>query len=213
MRHILSTAIVAVVVSLLTLTVAGAVAQEPTAEAERTITPSAATGNADRVDGRHAVGFTFKRGARAGKLVATNASGELPSNIVRPYWGLIRNRPSILSDDKISWGEVVGKPAGFADGVDDAGVTAMHVRRLRTDYSVGPGSFSRTVSCPAGSFVVGGGYENPVTSVTILRSYPDDGDTWTVYGVNGYGSNVILTVYATCLRSTPAGAISGSSNY
>jgi hypothetical protein len=38
--------------------------------------------NADKVDGKHAVGANATVAARAGKLVATNSSGYLPSNIV-----------------------------------------------------------------------------------------------------------------------------------
>jgi hypothetical protein len=56
----------------------GAVAQTP---AE----PAAVSAiNADRVDGRHAVGAGASKAARAGKLVATDKQGYLPSNIVRP---------------------------------------------------------------------------------------------------------------------------------
>ena len=38
--------------------------------------------NADKVDGKHAVGANATVAARAGKLVATNSSGYLPNNIV-----------------------------------------------------------------------------------------------------------------------------------
>jgi hypothetical protein len=112
MRQILSTAVVAVIVSLLTLTVAGAVAQAPAEE--RAVTP-AITQNSNRVDGKHAVAYTNKRGVRAGKLVATNGQGLLPSNIVQPYWGYIKNKPGILADHQIAWGEVTNTPAILAD--------------------------------------------------------------------------------------------------
>ncbi len=38
--------------------------------------------NADRVDGRHAVGATTSPAQRKGKLVATNGKGRLPGNII-----------------------------------------------------------------------------------------------------------------------------------
>lgn len=38
--------------------------------------------NADKVDGRHAVGAGASVGARAGKLVATGTTGRLPNNII-----------------------------------------------------------------------------------------------------------------------------------
>jgi hypothetical protein len=78
MRHLVSTAIVALVVSALTVTTVGVLAQEPTQ-----VTPAATVSNADRVDGKHAVGAGTTRAARAGKLVATDASGYLPANIVK----------------------------------------------------------------------------------------------------------------------------------
>ncbi len=75
--------------------------------------------NADTVDGRHAVGSGASKTKRARKLVATNRYGFLPSNIVKPKWGFIRNMP-----------------AGFADGVDNVGtgyVSWVHP----TTFSVG----------------------------------------------------------------------------
>lgn len=38
--------------------------------------------NADRVDGKHAVGAGAPKAKRAGKLVATNSKGYLPNNII-----------------------------------------------------------------------------------------------------------------------------------
>lgn len=38
--------------------------------------------DADKVDGRHAVGAGASAGSRAGKLVATNSDGRLPNNII-----------------------------------------------------------------------------------------------------------------------------------
>lgn len=115
MRQIISTALVAVIVSLLTVTAVGVLAQDEPTTTERAITPAAGI-NAASVDGKSAVGYTNKRGQRVGKLVATNAKGELPSNIVRPYWGFIKNKPGILADHQITWNEVSGKPATLADG-------------------------------------------------------------------------------------------------
>src|SRR5688572_19739007 len=84
MRHIVSTAVVAVVVSLATMTAVGALAQEP-----GSAVPSAVSSiNADRVDGKHAVGAGAGIRMRARKLVATNKNGYLPANIVK---GLVTN--------------------------------------------------------------------------------------------------------------------------
>ncbi len=81
MRHILSTALVALIVGGIAGATVGAVAQTDQTPAA----PAAVSAiNADRVDGRHAVGAGASKAARAGKLVATDQHGYLPSNIVKP---------------------------------------------------------------------------------------------------------------------------------
>jgi hypothetical protein len=100
LRHVLPIAIAAAMV--VTIFPATTLAQED----ERTITPAGL--NADKVDGKHAVGYTNNRRLRRNKLVATNRRGFLPSNIVQPFWAYIQNMPP-----------------GFADGVDDVGYTTF----------------------------------------------------------------------------------------
>jgi hypothetical protein len=140
MRQILSTAVTAVIVSLLTLTVAGALAQSEPATTS-TYAPSAVSNiNADRVDGKHAVGAKAKIPQRAGKLVATDKTGFLPRNIVKPLWPLIQNMP-----------------AGFADGIDDQGVTGVKVTTLQASTPIAPpragsGPSCRTASTTAGRY-------------------------------------------------------------
>ena len=74
MRQTLSTAATAVIVSLLTLTVAGATAQSEPAK-ERTVEPTGT--NADRVDGKHAVGYTNKKANESGTGLGLAISREL----------------------------------------------------------------------------------------------------------------------------------------
>ncbi len=83
--------------------------------------------NADTVDGRHAVGSKASKAKRARKLVATDKRGFLPSNIVKPKWWTIQNKPAAFADGQIHWNEVVGKPAGFADGVDAGDKTSSTI--------------------------------------------------------------------------------------
>jgi hypothetical protein len=119
MRQIISTAVVAVVVSLVTVTAVGALAQdEPAPAAQQAIVPAVTSINAHKVDGRHALSASASRAKRRGKLVATNRQGYLPSNIIKPAWHLIE-----------------GTPAGFADGVDNVGVTAFTTSRGSTPRS------------------------------------------------------------------------------
>ena len=106
------------------------------------IETAATYGNADKVDGRHAVGSGASKAKRAGKLVATNSKGYLPSNIVKPYWGAIKN-----------------KPASFADGVDNVGVAKIKITTVRNAVSAPAGQTrSALATCPPGSHVTGGGF-------------------------------------------------------
>ena len=133
MRQLLSTALVACIVGALAGASFGAVAQAP---AEPPVTTTAL--NADTVDGLSAVKATNKKTKRKNKLVATDAKGFLPANIVKAKWGLIGGKPAFLADGQVGWnelagipaaladgqvgwGEVSGIPAGFADGVDNVG--------------------------------------------------------------------------------------------
>lgn len=201
MRQTFSTAIVAVIVSLLTLTVAGAMAQPGPAKDE--VDPAAKARNADRVDGKHAVAYTNKRGVRAGKLVATNRRGLLPSNIVQPYWGYIKNKPGILTDDQIHWNEVVGKPAGFVDGVDDAGVTGITITRVATPKKDVPadGTEDAIAYCPPGSRVVAGGVNG--STVVIEDSYPRNDTEWYGRGTDLAGGGGSIYVFALCMSVEP----------
>jgi hypothetical protein len=85
---------------------------------------AAASGNAAKVDGKSAVGANASVSARAGKLVATDNQGLLPSNILLPLWSLLQGIPAALADGQITWAEVTGKPAGFADDIDNGAFTS-----------------------------------------------------------------------------------------
>jgi len=190
MRQILSTGLVALIVGALAGATVGAVAQSP---AEQATSPSAVSNiNADKVDGRHAVGSGASKAKRARKLVATNSSGFLPSNIVKPKWGKIKN-----------------KPAGFADGVDNRGVWKVTLSTVYAGVYV-DGQSTRGVSadCPPGSQVVGGGFELGSQNLRINRSMPSGGDSWSVMATNDHPtSNSQLSAYAICLGTTPSGAL------
>lgn len=195
MRHVVSTAFVALLVGALAGVTASALAQTP---AEQAIGPSVVTvANADKVDGKHAVGYTAKRSKRAGKLVATDAEGMLPPNIVEPFWAAIQNTP-----------------AGFADGVDD-GVVGLKVTRVvgATGTPFGPGSFgfSPPATCPSGSFIVGGGasISGLVGQTTLLQSHPLGATQWTAlaYKEPTTSGNAQLQTYALCLSVESGGPI------
>ena len=147
--------------------------------------------NADKVDGRHAVGATTDKKKRAGKLVATNSKGFLPSNIVKPKWPLIK-----------------GKPAGFADGVDNAGVTRITVTRVTGPIvTVLPGAYGdATVDCPTGAVVTGGGPRPSNAVFRSSRSTPNPGlSGWYVLGQNEGTSSLQLNAWAVCMSVQPSG--------
>jgi len=151
---------------------------------------AAASGNADKVDGRHAVGWKTSKAKRAGKLVATNSSGYLPANIVKPYWGAIKN-----------------KPAGFADGVDNVGVARIKITYVTESITITAGTTdSLIIDCPAGK-VVGGGFGQFDYDVRIADSRPVAGVSWWVEARNLGASNRTLDVYAICMSTTPSAAL------
>jgi hypothetical protein len=147
--------------------------------------------NADKVDGQHAVKYSTKKSKRANKLVATNAAGYLPSNIVKPGWGYIKN-----------------KPAGFADGVDNAGVTQVRMRHVRKNGTIaGNSSQDFAVYCPEGFVVTGGGIGQAASDIRIVDTEPLGWSGWYVNGLN-LGSNTReVSVYAVCMSTTPGGAL------
>jgi len=189
MRQILSTALVALIVAALTAVTVSALAQDaPTTE--RTVSPAAVSNiNAHRVDGKHAVGFTNKRLARRNKLVATNRQGFLPSNIVKPFWGAIKH-----------------KPAGFADGVDNEGVTGVTVvttAAARTlAASATPTSFY--LNCPAGLKATGGGFSLLAPTTRVLGATPFAGYYYLDLQ-NTVATADDFSMYVTCL-TTDGGA-------
>jgi hypothetical protein len=202
MRQILSTAIVAVVVSVLTLTIADAMARsDPARDA---VTPALVRGqNADMVDGKHAIRATMSLAPRAKKLVATDKKGFLPANIVRPLWRLVQGVPAVLADGQVAWGEVAGKPDGFADNVDNAGVTAVTVTRVESapvSIPAGGNDFVK-VACPPGTAVIGGGGHNTFFA-DLVDSY-SDGNAWQAYYDNDTGSTVTVWAVAHCLSVQP----------
>ena len=181
--------------------------------------------NADRVDGKDAVSATGKKKARADKLVATDTKGYLPSNILRPLWGLIQGLPAVLADGQVSWNELVGipadlsdgqvgwgevgnKPTGFADGTDDAGVTGIRVTRIveLANFPVGTTTGIVQAICPAGSVVVGGGFSY-FGNVTVVFSFDlEDGSGWKVGVGKPSGENAAVYSIAKCLSVEPSGS-------
>lgn len=190
MRSIVSTAIVALIVGSLAGATVSTLAQTEPSD-ERVVAPAAKAGNADKVDGKHAVGAGASRVKRANRLVATNKQGYLPSNIVKPRWPLIQ-----------------GMPAGFADGIDDKGVTSVAIKSIRAEKSIPPNSGDWAIaSCPNGWTAVGGGYgTHPDIVVRDSKPHTTYNDIWAVSGHN-YSATTshVLEAFVVCVRVTGGG--------
>jgi len=184
---------------------------------EHAATPAAGI-NAASVDGKSAVGFTNKRGPRRGKLVATNAQGELPSKIVRPYWGFIKNKPGILADHAIGWNEVQGIPAGLADGLDDQGVAHLKFQKAYgPKKTVGAGKTAQVeAACPGGMVAMSAGF-GAHTGEVAQAVYSDvyaygitstpNGSSWAVNVKNIGSTEATVQANAVCLSAAPRGSI------
>jgi hypothetical protein len=211
MRHLISTALVALIIGALAGATMSGVAQEPSNTDPPDDRAFEVAGiNADRVDGKHAIGSTYDSNLRKNKLVATNKQGLLPSNIVKPKWGLIRNKPGILADGQVGWGEVNNKPGGFADGVDNAGVTGIKLTYVEVKRTLAPGKdFADIAKCPTGAKVTGGGfYSGGVFGFEAIRSHPlSDLSGWASGGRNPTSSDMPVSTTAVCMQITPSGAL------
>jgi hypothetical protein len=115
----------------------------------------------------------------------------LPSNIVAPQSRLIK-----------------GKPAGFADGVDDGIVQMTTAQVVGTGHLLVPnaGGYD-SVACPAGSHVISGGFSADSHQVRAVESL-QYGNGWLAYGQN-VDTLIPYHIYATavCLTTDPIGAM------
>jgi hypothetical protein len=122
------------------------------------------------------------------------------------------------------WNAIPNIPAGFADGVDNDGVTAVKIRTVTstTPAIVLPGTqgASDSADCPTGFLAVGGGYHlQPEVGIAdyqdfiITGSSASDADTWTVSGRKpDSNEGVWITAQVHCLRAEPAGLVIAAKN-
>ena len=108
------------------------------------------------------------------------------------------------------WNAIPNKPAGFADGVDDAGVTSVKLTRVvGSTVNVPAGALGTAfATCPAGSRVTGGGlFSSSTTDFNLAQSAPNIPlVTWFADGRNSGAANISLVAYAVCMTVEPAGA-------
>ena len=152
------------------------------------------------------------------KLISWNAKGPAgPQGAQGPQGPQGGQGPAGPAD----WNAIPNKPAGFADGVDDDGVTAVKIRTVTSPtpgtIASGGGGFD-TADCPTGFLAVGGGYAlggtaSDLDGVVVFRSNAFDADTWIVDGFKPpSGNSVTITAQVTCMRAEPAGLVIAAKN-
>ena len=96
----------------------------------------------------------------------------------------------------------VGDPSlPSAQGKAGGGVTITKVQSATTNLTTGQ-SGSATATCPAGSQVVGGGYQNNgyIGSLALDTSAPNTTTSWTIHATLGNAvPYATLTAFALCI--------------
>jgi hypothetical protein len=147
--------------------------------------------NADKVDGRDAVGALASCQERAKNLVATNREGRLPSNIIEPLWKLMKGIPTVLADGRIGWAELVNIPADLADGQ----IGWAEILNKPGNLVLGPVGWNEIVNKPAGfaDGIDNGGF---VSQVVATFPGPWDGGNKTIRATFDVSRNVDIDCYA-----------------
>jgi hypothetical protein len=106
------------------------------------------------------------------------------------------------------WNVIPNVPTGFADGMDNEGVTAVKLTRMHgASVSVAPDAWGiASVSCPSGSKVTGGGAWSGTRLLHTTNSIPTSGG-WEVAAHNTGGGSATLQAWAVCMSVEPEGAI------
>jgi hypothetical protein len=139
--------------------------------------------NADKVDGKHAVGSGATTTARKGKLVATSSTtGRLPNNIIAK----VANADQLAGHDATEFMSRNLFVTNEVVGVDDN----------TTGYV--------SVECGEGKIATGGGATTQMADAPIIQSMPlEDIDRvpvgWQAIAVNNSGETVNISAFAICV--------------
>lgn len=117
------------------------------------------------------------------------------------------------------WNAIPNKPAGFADGIDDAGVTGVKVTRVSGPKSApqADGVTFAYAYCPEGSLLVGGGADidtgnnqGAADLTHFLSNQPGGSRNWfaRAWKQLGSGGTYQVQAFAICLSIEPAGNLS-----
>ena len=104
------------------------------------------------------------------------------------------------------WGAIKDKPAGFADGIDNEGVTGVTLVTTAAGRTLGTsGTTSFTLQCPAGK-ATGGGFDNVAPSTYVLGATAYN-DFYAVTLQNTVATADSFYLYVTCLTTDGAVAV------
>jgi hypothetical protein len=151
------------------------------------------------------------------KLISWNAKG--PVGPVGPV-GRVGPKGDQGPAGPADWNAIPNKPAGFADGADNEGVTAVKIKSVTstTPAIVTAGNLGEDyIDCPPGFLAVGGGYNLggtfvALSNLVIWYAGAMDADTWQVSGYKPSGDSVTITARVTCMRAEPAGLTVAAKN-
>jgi hypothetical protein len=109
------------------------------------------------------------------------------------------------------WNAIGNKPAGFADGVDNDGVTAVKISYASSSASTAGmalgANIQVTATCDSGK-VVGGGAGQNGYGFQVLDSKPAQPNAWIVWyerdGSTDEGMSSLVFAHAICLTTTPS---------
>jgi hypothetical protein len=168
------------------------------------------------------INYPKKRCAKGHKLIKWSVKGPVgpqgPQGVQRPQ-GAQGPKGDQGPAGPADWNAIPNISAGFADGVDNDGVTAVKVKTVvsPTPITIYPGGFAFAYAdCPAGFLAVGGGYMvvDGYVDVFVFKSAAGDADTWQVRAWKPDTSPGSVTIRAQvhCLRAEPAGLVIAAKN-
>ena len=138
--------------------------------------------NSDKVDGKHAVGARAPATKRRGKLVATNAQGFLPNNIIRKARDAnkLDGLDSTAFRQKYARVLIVAKSGGDFATIQEAIDAATPNGPARWLVYVAPGTYNESVTMKPYVDVVGSGRGATTVSCECGEPMPNDGATVTL---------------------------------
>jgi hypothetical protein len=99
--------------------------------------------------------------------------------------------------------DIVDGQVGTADLASGAIKPIIH-SNFGSFVSLGSGESAGTFAdCPSGEIITGGGFDSTKNNLRTHNEYPQDADTWVVYGVNEGTDTLSFAAKAICMGPSP----------